>query len=73
MKMAAIVKKMWTENEVQKLDEMYKQGIDTRDIAEQLGRTQRSVMGKVNRHQFFRHPSAVSHIGFRTLSVIADH
>lgn len=46
--MAAIVKKMWTENEVQKLDEMYKQGIGTRDIAAQLGRTQRSVMGKAH-------------------------
>lgn len=27
----------------------------------------------LNRHQFFRHSVAVSHIGFHTLSVIADH
>lgn len=46
--MADIVKRPWTDQEVQQLKQMYAEGIDTRDIAKALGRTRRSIRGKAH-------------------------
>ncbi len=42
------MKTPWTEDEVQELKKMYLLGIDTRVIAEKLGRTRRSIRGKAH-------------------------
>lgn len=43
--------KAWTGPEVKKLAELYNEGMEIKDIAEVLGRTPKSVSGRVNKYR----------------------
>jgi hypothetical protein len=40
--------KGWTDRDVQKLRDLARQGLSTRDIAQQLGRTEKSIYSKAS-------------------------